>query len=629
MKSIYKLIIATLIVVTPSCTSKNEVYLMIEQVDHLLDADSVEKATMIFQQIDTSNINSEEISANYSLIQNIVAFRNYEGINTDSAISHCAAFFQNNGNKIKYATARYYQSCIQYELDKTTDAVINAKKAEEVAEQISDYKLLNKIYMLLTLLNYNIKKYDLAIKYARQQIETAEQLNSNKWKAYAYLYMVIINNEQHNEDSVSFYIDKCLSLAKYLEYDDNSYFYSNLGEICLESDSTAAEKYFLKALSYKKLSETYANLYSLYRNSDPQKASLYKDSALHNASQNMQIEILRNIAQDEKNGQNYTAAIETLEQIIHLKDTLMLHKRDSEVLELEKKYDFEKQRSVLYKTIAIFMFVILVGMVVSVLINIKKKSKIKKVVQEKNNIEKQKMQIEAHNAKLAQEKAETEAHNAKLAQEKAEVERQNAITEAQNARLLKEKAESEKRIAVIEAQNAKLENERLEIECKKAVNEKNKKEEEIRNIYIRTNLFADLQHTLAWYNEQIENATSDHQKQALIVQKQKTEQKLAEKLALCQDMYDRIKRNKTDPTWTKEIFDLFIGYYENTHPKCKAFFLVHYENLVTIDKLYLILSLFEKKTTEQICDILAWSDGTVRSRRSKVKTKQILDFEFC
>lgn len=629
MKSIYKLIIATLIVVTQSCTSKNEAYLMVERVNNLLDADSVEQATMLFQQIDTSQINNEEIHIYYSLIQTIIAFRNYEKINSDSVISHCADFYQKNGDKHKYATAKHYQSFIQFELGKTSDAVTNAKIAEEYAEQISDNKLLNKIYMLLTLFNCNIDNLDLGIMYARKQIETAEKIKSNKWKAYAYLYMVIINNELHNEDSVSFYIDKCLSLTKYLDYNDNSYLYSNFGEICLESDSTAAEKYFLKALSYKKLPETYANLYSLYRNSDPQKASLYKDSALNNASQNMQIEILRNIAQDEKNGHNYTAAIETLEQIIHLKDTLMSHKRDSEVLELEKKYDFEKQRSVLYKTIAIFMFVILVGMVVSVLINIKKKSKIKKVVQEKNNIEKQKMQIEAHNAKLAQEKAETEAHNAKLAQEKAEVERQNAITEAQNARLLKEKAESEKRIAVIEAQNAKLENERLEIECKKAVNEKNKKEEEIRNIYIRTNLFADLQHTLAWYNEQLENATSEKQKQALLIQKQKTEQKLAEKLALCQDMYDKIKRNKTDPTWTKEIFDLFVGYYENTHPKCKAFFLVHYENLVTIDKLYLILSLFEKKTTEQICDILAWSDGTVRSRRSKVKTKQILDFEFC
>lgn len=588
---------------------------MIEQVDHLLDVDSVEKATMMFQQIDTSNINSEEISANYSLIQNIVAFRNYEGINTDSAISHCAAFFQNNGNKIKYATARYYQSCIQYELDKTTDAVINAKKAEEVAEQISDYKLLNKIYMLLTLLNYNIKKYDLAIKYARQQIETAEQLNSNKWKAYAYLYMVIINNEQHNEDSVSFYIDKCLSLAKYLEYDDNSYFYSNLGEICLESDSTAAEKYFLKALSYKKLSETYANLYSLYRNSDPQKASLYKDSALYNASKNMQIEILRNMAQDEKNGHNYTAAIETLEQIIHLKDTLLTHKRNSEVLELQKKYDFEKQDNTFHRRINVFMTIIVVLLLILIVVYLKWKAKAEKVTNEKINIERQKMQIEAHNAKLAQEKAE--------------VERQNAITEAQNSRLLKEKAEAEKRIAVIEAQNAKLENERLEMECKKAVNEKNKKEEEMRNTYIRMNFFSDLQNTLNWYNEQLKDATSEKQKQALSLQKQKTEQKLAENLALCQNMYNKIKDNKTDPIWNKEMFDLFVGYYENINPKCKSFFLVHYENLVTIDKLYLILSHFENKTSEQICAILAWSDGTIRSRRSKIKTKQILDYEYC
>jgi hypothetical protein len=192
--------------------------------------------------------------------------------------------------------------------------------------------------------------------------------------------------------------------------------------------------------------------------------------------------------------------------------------------------------------------------------------------------------------------------------------------------LQKEKAEAERKIAIIEAQNAKLEKERLEHECEKAVRENNKKEEEIRNMYTRTNLFSDLRNTLNWYNEQLNDATTEKQKQALTQQKQKTEQKLAENLALCQNMYNKIKNNQTDPTWNKEIFDLFVGYYENINPKCKSFFLIHYENLVTIDKLYLILSCFEKKSTDQICKILAWSDGTIRSRRSKIKSKQILDF---
>ena len=569
MKPICKLIIATLIVIIQSCASKNEAYLMIERADSLLYADSVEQATILFQQIDTSKINSEEISVYYSLIQTIIAFRNYEEINSDSVISYCADYYQKNGNKIKYATAKHYQGFIQYELGKKADAITNAKISEEVAEQIPDYKLLNKIYSFLTSINCQIKNFDMGIMYAHKQIETAEKLGSNKWKAYAYLYLVIINNDLCNDDSVSFYIDKCLSLTKYLDFNDNSYLYSNFGEICLKTDTITAEKYFLKALSYKKLPETYANLYSIYRNSNPQKASLYKDSALANASQRMQIAILRNIAQDDKNERDYAAATESLEQIIQLQDTLLSHKRDSEIIELQRKYDFEKQNNIFHQRINLLMCVILCLISVATFIYIKRKNR-------ENNLQ-------------------------------------------------KEKAEAERKITVIEAQNAKLENERLEMECKKAVNEKNKKEEEMRNTYTRTNLFSDLQNTLNWYNEQLKDATSEKQKQALTLQKQKTEQKLAEKIALCQNMYNKIKDNQTDPTWNKEIFDLFVGYYENINPKCKSFFLVHYENLVTIDKIYLILSYFENKTTEQICTILAWSDGTIRSRRSKIKTKQILD----
>lgn len=569
MKPICKLIIATLIVIIQSCASKNEAYLMIERADSLLYADSVEQATILFQQIDTSKINSEEISVYYSLIQTIIAFRNYEEINSDSVISYCADYYQKNGNKIKYATAKHYQGFIQYELGKKADAITNAKISEEVAEQIPDYKLLNKIYSFLTSINCQIKNFDMGIMYAHKQIETAEKLGSNKWKAYAYLYLVIINNDLCNDDSVSFYIDKCLSLTKYLDFNDNSYLYSNFGEICLKTDTITAEKYFLKALSYKKLPETYANLYSIYRNSNPQKASLYKDSALANASQRMQIAILRNIAQDDKNERDYAAATESLEQIIQLQDTLLSHKRDSEIIELQRKYDFEKQNNIFHQRINLLMCVILCLISVATFIYIKRKNR-------ENNLQ-------------------------------------------------KEKAEAERKITVIEAQNAKLGNERLEMECKKAVNEKNKKEEEMRNTYTRTNLFSDLQNTLNWYNEQLKDATSEKQKQALTLQKQKTEQKLAENIALCQNMYNKIKDNQTDPTWNKEIFDLFVGYYENINPKCKSFFLVHYENLVTIDKIYLILSYFENKTTEQICTILAWSDGTIRSRRSKIKTKQILD----
>lgn len=574
MKPICKLIIATFIVIIQSCASKNEAYLMIKRADDLLDADSVEQATMLFQQMDTSKIKQEEISIYYSLIQTIIAFRNYEEINSDSVINLCADYYQKNSDETKYAKARYYQSFIQYELNKTSNAVINAKIAEDIAEQISDYKLLNKIYMFLSSINLKIKNFDLAINYARKQIETAEQIKSNKWKAYAYLYMVIINNDLCNDDSVSFYIDKCLSLTKYLDFNDNSYLYSNFGEICLKSDTITAENYFLKALSYKKLPETYANLYSIYRNCNPQKASLYKDSALANASSpRMQIEILRNIAKDDKKVLNYAAMSESLEQIIKLQDTLLTQKHASEALELQKKYDFEKQSNIFHQRINMLMYVIVCLISIATFIYIKRKN------------------------------------------------RENYLQ--------KEKAEAERKIAVIEAQNAKLENERLEMECKKAVNEKNKKEEEMRNTYIRMNFFSDLQNTLNWYNEQLKDVTSEKQKQALSLQKQKTEQKLAENLALCQNMYNKIKDNKTDPIWNKEMFDLFVGYYENINPKCKSFFLVHYENLVTIDKLYLILSHFENKTSEQICAILAWSDGTIRSRRSKIKTKQILDYEYC
>ena len=599
MKPYYRLILAISLVVIQACTSPTMEFAMLEQTERLLDADSVEQATALFQRIDTTNIKDEDISVYYSLTKTIIAFRNYEEIKTDSVISRCADYYRLRGDKTKYATAKHYQSFIQYELGKIEDAVRNEKIAEDIAEQLQNYRLLNKISTLLTIINFQTHNYDAAFVYAYKQMATATKIESYKWKSYSYLSLAILHNELNNTDSASFYIDKCLSLTKYLDYTDNSFVYSNLGEICLDSDTTTAEKYFLKALSYQKLPETYANLYNIYYRNKPEIASLYKDSALaYSLSHQMKIGILRNIAQDEKTTHNYNATIECLEQIIQLQDSLLHQKQDSEIQELQKKYDFEKQDNMFHKRINVFMVIIVALLLTLAVIYLKWKSKIEGITNEKNRIEKQNMQIEARNARLAQEKAESEARNAKLLQEKAEIERQNALTEAQNAKLQQEKAEVESK----------------------------RKEEEIRNSYIKTNLFSSLKNTIDCYATQLQDVTiPDERRRIFAERKAIAEKELSAALAICKNIETLIRDNMPDPKCPREQFDLFVGYYETVHPECKSFFAIYYKNLVTPDKLLLILEHFERKDKDQICNILTWSEGTYRSRRSKIKSKQVVE----
>lgn len=599
MKPYYRLILAISLIVIQACTSQNKELAMLEQTELLLDADSVEQATALFQRIDTTNIKDEDIFMYYSLTKTIITFRNYEEIKTDSVISRCADYYKMRGDKTKYATAKHYQSFIQYELGKIEDAVRNEKIAEDIAEQLQNYKLLNKISTLLTIVNVQTHNYDAAFVYAHKQMATATKIESYKWKVYAYLYLAILHNECNNIDSASFYIDKCLSLTKYLDYIDNSFVYSNLGEICLDADTTTAEKYFLKALSYRKLPETYANLCNIYYKNNSRKASQYKDSALAYAlSHQMKIDILRNIAHNEEIVHNYNAATECLEQIIQLQDSLLHQKKDSEIQELQNKYDFEKQDNTFHKRINIFMTIIVTLLLILTVIYLKWKAKIDRITSDKNRIENQKMQIEAHNAKLAQEKAESEARNAKLLQEKAEVERQNALTEAQNAKLQQEKAEVESK----------------------------RKEDEIRNSYIKTNLFSTLQNTIDCYAAQLQDGSiSEERRKIFTERKAAAEKELSAALTICKNIENHIKDNQPDPKCPREYFDLFVGYYETIHPECKSFFTIYYKNLVTSDKLFLILEHFERKDKDQICSILIWGEGTYRSRRSKVKSKQVIE----
>ena len=587
-----------MVVAIHSCVSTSETYRQIETAELMFGKDSIAIATEIINDIDTAELSSDAERAYYTLIKTILDYCNYEDITSDLAISWCADYYKKHGDKKQYATARHYQSCVQYDLQKHKDAIINEKIAEDVAEQINDIVLLNKVYRQLTIYNYYISNVDETLSYAHNQIATATKTSNSHNQAYANLYLAIIHNELAHFDSVSLYIDKCLSLIKYLDTKDQAYVYSNLGEICLNNDSTVAEKYFLKALEYQKLPETYAHLFKFYQYNNPPKASMYKDSALAKANYENKIAILEELANDEKSKQNYDQVAAYQASIIQIQDSLLHQKKTSEIQKLQKKYDFEKQDNTFHKRVNIFMTIIVVLLLTLIGIYLKWKSKIERVTNEKNNIEKQKMQIEARNAKLAQEKAEADARNAKLLQEKAEIERQNALTEMQNAKLQQEKSEAESK----------------------------KREDDMRNTYIKSNLFSSLSNSIDSFAALLQDESiPDEMRKIFAERKTAAEKELSAAISICKRIEANIRENKPDPECQREHFYLFVGYYETAHPECKSFFTIYYKNLVPVDKLYLILAHFERKDKDQICTILTWSENTYRSRRSKTKSKQVID----
>ena len=222
-----------MVVAIHSCVSTSETYRQIETAELMFGKDSIAIATEIINDIDTAELSSDAERAYYTLIKTILDYCNYEDITSDLAISWCADYYKKHGDKKQYATARHYQSCVQYDLQKHKDAIINEKIAEDVAEQINDIVLLNKVYRQLTIYNYYISNVDETLSYAHNQIATATKTSNSHNQAYANLYLAIIHNELAHFDSVSLYIDKCLSLIKYLDTKDQAYVYSNLGEICL------------------------------------------------------------------------------------------------------------------------------------------------------------------------------------------------------------------------------------------------------------------------------------------------------------------------------------------------------------------------------------------------------------
>jgi hypothetical protein len=162
---------------------------------------------------------------------------------------------------------------------------------------------------------------------------------------------------------------QCKLLADNIEGEDKAFFYNYLGECFTQENPAAAKNYFLKALNYKKLSDAYANLAKIYYNENQiELAESYCDSALINPSIKIKNEVLALMAKksyENGNIEKYKQATDKLTEALNYK---MQHNEQSRVLELQKKYDFEKQHAeyqrkqwVLCTTIGILLGLCLLG----------------------------------------------------------------------------------------------------------------------------------------------------------------------------------------------------------------------------------------------------------------------------
>ena len=175
--------------------------------------------------------------------------------------------------------------------------------------------------------------------------------------------------ELNNIDSSNYYLSGCKKLIKNVNNNDKAFIYNLLGEYFLDYNTESAEEYFLSALKYNKLSDTYFNLGKLYKTQNNiSKSEIYYDSSLMYAPDIQKINIyslkIKNACADNR----LSETVGLTDSIIAIQKKVFKAISENKTLEMQKKFDFEHQKNEFEKKIIMLWFSLGIAAVIIVLI---------------------------------------------------------------------------------------------------------------------------------------------------------------------------------------------------------------------------------------------------------------------
>ncbi len=530
MKRIGSIIIVISMFVATACSKKSESYRQLEHIDSVLFANFPDSAKSLLREIAPETAAD---SAYYNILKTQTGYLLCATECDFADIDFSINYYKKHYDEQKLANAYYYKAMIYIDHDSLTkETVLLLKEAEKLSEETVDNALKYKICSALAYSNGTLGNYDESLKYAKKEYFYAKKLNNNSDIAYGLLRLSTCYKKIGMKDSSEFCINECNKLVQYINNDDKAFVYNLLGESFMSTDIDSAQKYFVSALTHKKGSTVYKNLMEIYfAKNDSTAAKRYCDSALMLAWTKQKIEIYAELSQkyyynnDIENLKNIT------DKIVSTHEEILVEDQNKFFLEMQRKFDFEKQQIVYAKNVSVCISAIVVLCAICVILHLRRK----------------------HEKQITiQKELEWENRNLQLLNDLCEAKR--TITD------------HEQHIKSLESENSKL------------------------------------------------MGISDNQEYV------NTKKHISDVLKIGQNIYHKIENNECiigdKDFWVHCIF--YCMYTDSINVK-EA--LSHYRNLSTDEKIFVMVDeSFTKKDTD-IAVILDISPITVRTRRTKLKSK--------
>lgn len=326
-----------------ACSQKTSVFKRLAEVDTLLFYNCVDSANVLLIDIKPQ---TQEDSAYYFMLRAQTDYRLHD-VPQLKQLNYSISYYEQHRDCRLLASSYYYKVCYYTALDSLPDEVfVLAKKAEQLAENTNDNDLKNKVCAALCCVNNMMDETVEALKYANREYYYATQLKSRRDMAYALIKLAVLHKDSNHADSCDYYTKQCALLADEVDDKDKSFIYNLLGDCFFELEPIAAEKYYHKALSYKKIPEAYKSLADIcYEQEDTLRWRQYCDSALSNAWVELKVDIFSDMAQQYYELGNIRGFKCATDSSFSTLKGFYKSEKENYALDIQKKFDFERQQT--------------------------------------------------------------------------------------------------------------------------------------------------------------------------------------------------------------------------------------------------------------------------------------------
>lgn len=339
MKQILYLLL--LFVAVSSCHQKSMTERM-NEIDSLVVQELYDSAYASVLRIDRSELRGREDSAHYYLLLSQTSLITHHSDTLNMLDSLVLPYYISIGNHEKLAESYYYKASGKLKLKDFIEAISWFKKAEEHACLTNKIHLQHKIFENLSYINGAIGNHYLQLAYAQKALQMAKVAQKQEWIAYALCRMSIAHTRLFHKDSAVILMNRAIPYSQHIKKDDQPMFLTNAAYTLKQTSPDVAKDLLLRSLSLKEHSVTMQHLadiyymegnkdeaYRLWKKALAVNDGVPKDNVLHNI-----------LDYDMEHGQ-IDHVCETVNEIIHIKDSMLNSLRNDTIKDLQLRFDHE------------------------------------------------------------------------------------------------------------------------------------------------------------------------------------------------------------------------------------------------------------------------------------------------